>query len=459
MRLASPWRPRLAEIGGLAHERLVDALAADIADGTVPEGARLPPHRELAFQLGIGLGTVTKAYAVLERRGLVHSQHGRGMFVAGTVLHARASVDLSVNTPPQMLGDRLMAATLARLAKRLNAESFGSYRPAAGSDQHRMLMAQWLADHRLVVPPDRLLLTNGAQHALSIAFALACRPGGLLLTEAVTYPGAIALARQAGYRMAPLAMDDEGLRPDALEQALRRRTGAGTPAALYVTPTLQNPTAATMGLTRRQAIVRICRVYDVTIVEDDVYSLFTPPDLPALAELAPERTLYVNGFSKNLSPGLRIGVLATPPALIGRALALLQTTCTMASPLCCLIMEQWLTDGTAASVGASVRGEADRRRAMVRAALPVGSVPASGGFHAWLPMPPAQARRLADAAATMGVMITPPAAVMVDPAADPCGIRLCLGAPPPEALARALDIVGQLLVHGTAGDRAMTAVI
>lgn len=96
---------------------------------------------------------------------------------------------------------------------------------------------------------------------------------------------------------------------------------------------------------------------------------------------------------------------------------------------------------------------------MVRAALPVGSVPASGGFHAWLPMPPAQARRLADAAATMGVMITPPAAVMVDPAADPCGIRLCLGAPPPEALARALDIVGQLLVHGTAGDRAMTAVI
>ncbi|MFX6218323.1 hypothetical protein ABTF55_21220, partial [Acinetobacter baumannii] len=82
--------------------------------------------------------------------------------VAGTVLHARASVDLSVNTPPQMLGDRLMAATLARLAKRLNAESFGSYRPAAGSDQHRMLMAQWLADHRLVVPPDRLLLTNGA---------------------------------------------------------------------------------------------------------------------------------------------------------------------------------------------------------------------------------------------------------------------------------------------------------
>ncbi|QCI65441.1 PLP-dependent aminotransferase family protein [Phreatobacter stygius] len=459
MRLASPWQPRLGETAGPPYERLVAALAEDIAAGSVPAGARLPPHRDLAFQLGIGLGTVTRAYAVLERRGLVQSERGRGMFVAGSILRARTVVDLSVNTPPQMLSDRLMTATLATLTGRLGAESFGRYCPAAGRDDHRMLMARWLADHRLAIAPDRLLLCNGAQHALSIALALACPRGGLLLTEAVTYPGAIALARHADYRMKPLDIDEEGLRPEALDRALRSRTDHG-PVALYVTPTLQNPTAATMGLARRQDIVRLCRAHDVTIVEDDVYSLFTPPDLPALAALAPERSLYVNGLSKNLSPGLRIGVLATPPGLIDRALAMLQTTSTMASPLCNLIMAQWLTDGTATSVGASVRAEAARRMAMARAALP-GQLAASGsnGFHAWLPMPMAAALHVAEGAAALGVMVTPPSALAVDPTVQLSGIRLCLGAPPPDELAHGLAVIAKLLAQGAGGDYGLPAVI
>ncbi|WP_163277873.1 GntR family transcriptional regulator, partial [Klebsiella aerogenes] len=70
MRLASPWQPRLGAVKGQPYERLVGALTEDIAAGTVPAGARLPPHRDLAYRLGIGLGTVTKAYATLERRGL-----------------------------------------------------------------------------------------------------------------------------------------------------------------------------------------------------------------------------------------------------------------------------------------------------------------------------------------------------------------------------------------------------
>ncbi|MBN8939339.1 MAG: PLP-dependent aminotransferase family protein [Rhizobiales bacterium] len=459
MRLASPWQPRLCETKDQPYERLVGALTEDIAAGTVLAGARLPPHRDLAFRLGIGLGTVTKAYAVLERRGLVQSVRGRGMFVADAILHARDMVDLSVNTPPQVLGDRLVAATLATLAKRLSAESFGRYCPAAGRDDHRMLMARWLSSHRFAVSPDRLMLTNGAQHALSIAFALACRPGGLLLAEAATYPGAIAIARHAGYRMTALDMDGEGVTPEALDRALRDRGGAA-PAALYLTPTLQNPTAATMGPARRQDIVRLCRQHDVTIVEDDVYSVFTPPGLSALAALAPERTLYVNGFSKNLSPGLRIGVLATPADRIGHALAVLQTTSTMASPLCCLVMEQWLTDGTAASVGMSVRSEAAKRMAMARAALPDRlQAPETEGFHAWLPMPAAAAQRLAEAAGALGVMVTPPSALAVDPARDPGGVRLCLGAPPPDELARGLAVIGRLLAPATAGLDRMPAVI
>src|SRR6185312_15843644 len=84
VREASPWSPRLADpaSGSPASKRLIAALAEDIVDGTVPPSARLPAHRALAAALGVSVGSVTKAYATLERRGLVRGSHGRGMFVA-----------------------------------------------------------------------------------------------------------------------------------------------------------------------------------------------------------------------------------------------------------------------------------------------------------------------------------------------------------------------------------------
>lgn len=446
MRLTSPWTPRLAEVKGSPSDRLAAALAEDIADGRIPGGARLPPHRELAYQLGIGVGTVTKAYAVIQRRGLAQSVRGRGMFVAGLSHRFSSVVDLSINTPPQMLSDRLLAATLTGLAKRLDAGTFGAYASPAGRHEHRVQMARWLAAQRLEVPPECVLLCNGAQHALSIAFAVACAAGGVLLTETFTYPGAITLARQAGYPLIGVDMDNEGVSPEALERILHVSAHKAARPILYVTPTLQNPTTATMGLRRRQDIVHICRMHDVTIVEDDVYSIFAKSHLPPLAALAPERTFYVTGLSKALSPGLRIGALAAPPAFVELALSKLQATCTMASPIACMIMEQWLTDGTAASVAASIRSDAAKRSDLVRAALPLSILPSStASFHAWLPMPVTDAENLARNAAGKGVTVMSPRAPLVDPGALEGGIRLSLGAPPIDVLEQAIATIRRLL--------------
>ncbi|MFD0389840.1 GntR family transcriptional regulator [Tistrella bauzanensis] len=100
---AFPWFPRIAEGTAPLFERLVTALADDIVQGRVAPGDRLPPHRELAWALEIGLGTVTRAYAALERRGLVKSVHGRGMFVALPAAPEPAVVDLCINAPPRLL--------------------------------------------------------------------------------------------------------------------------------------------------------------------------------------------------------------------------------------------------------------------------------------------------------------------------------------------------------------------
>lgn len=450
MLLASPWKPRLADGRGSASERLVEALARDIVDGSLPSGARLPAHRPLAWQLAIGIGTVTKAYAQLERRGLVRSIRGRGMFVAGLSQATSRMVDLSINVPPQQLSDRLLAASLSELARRLDADSFGAYAAPAGRAEHRAQLARWLAPTGIAATPERLLICHGAQHALAIAFAITCGPDTELLIEALSYPGAIALARRRGLRLSGLAIDEEGLVPQALDRALHEAKTAGRRAVLYVTPTLHNPTTATMSEARRQDIAKLCRAYDAVIVEDDIHAALAEPGTIAIASLAPERTLHVSGLSKVLSPGLRIGSLVVPEAWLEPALAELAATCTMASLLSCLIMERWLSEDTAASVARSIREEAGRRVATARALLPSGIAMSSGnGFHVWLPMAPERAKALPARAAASGILLPAPEIFLADAQAPAGGMRLSLGGPKLDRLQDALASLRTLLLDGS----------
>ena len=229
MKLTSPWTPRLAPPPGLAHERLTAALAEDILAGVIPAGARLPAHRDLAHRLSISLGTVTRAYETLQRRGLANGQKGRGMFVNETAAregardgaHENARIDLSVNLPPPVLTAPMLKALLGRVAEKVDARHFNAYEAPAGRPSHRTLLARRLADERgLAFDPDRLFVTSGAQHAIFIALASA--PPGPLAIEEVTYPGALRAARMLGRELVPLAMDEQGVTPESLRAALAR---------------------------------------------------------------------------------------------------------------------------------------------------------------------------------------------------------------------------------------------
>lgn len=447
MRLASPWQPRLAQADASPSERLASALAEDIQGGQLQAGSRLPAHRDLAWKLSIGVGSVTRAYAILERRGLTRSVKGRGTFVASVASRPLSVIDMAVNAPPAMLSERTLAQTLAALARKIDPQLFTHYAPAAGHEEHRRLMSRWLAGLGVEAGPDSLLLTNGAQQALALAFAVAAGPGGRILTEAVTYPGAIALARQSGQSLTGLDIDAHGLMPDALARALVQR-GQGE-GVLYVTPTMHNPTTATMTLERRLEIVRLCRQHDALIIEDDVYALAANAAVPALAQLAPERVFYANSLSKTLSPGLRIGVLRVPSGHLDRAQAVLQAIAPMVSPLSCAIMEQWLADGTADSVRDAIRSEAGRRRALAAELLGDAMVyPSHEGFHVWLPMARARADQIAATALAAGVAVTPPEAVATDPVRGDSGIRLCLGGLDMAVLTQGLGVMAGLLRTG-----------
>ncbi|WP_274381692.1 aminotransferase-like domain-containing protein [Massilia cavernae] len=280
---------------------------------------------------------------------------------------------------------------------------------------------------------------------------MACGPGGTLFTEAETYPGAIALARHQRTHLVGVSMDGEGVVPEALDRALSaRRPG---PAALYVTPTMQNPTTATMGRARREAIVAVCRDHDIAIIEDDVYTLAADRKLPQLAMLAPERTFYANSMSKTLNPALRIGGLVAPEPMYAHIEAALQATAIMVPPLSCAVMEQWLIDGTAEVVSRSIQDESDRRLALARSML--GAMmrePGHQGYHVWLPMPRLEAQGLEHAASALGVLVTPPSSTAADTEAPDGGVRLCLGAPSIADLSTALSAIARLRLEVRTAD-------
>ncbi len=196
MLLRSNWQPRLAPpclASGIKQpsDRLATALAEDILMGRLGAGDRLPAHRDLAYRLGIGLGTVTKAYAVLEQRGLLRSAKGRGTFVAVAQSRRGPMIDLSRNAPPTSISHRTFAQTLTAIARRVDADLFSSYPPIAGHAEHRRLMAAWFGRLGTKVDPDHLLLTSGAQHALSVAFSMAVstNSGPLVLMNSGPPPG------------------------------------------------------------------------------------------------------------------------------------------------------------------------------------------------------------------------------------------------------------------------------
>jgi DNA-binding transcriptional MocR family regulator len=193
----------------------------------------------------------------------------------------------------------------------------------------------------------RLLVTTGAQQAMSLVFGWLCRPGDTVLCEAATFFGMKRLAEHRDYSLHGVEMDDHGLRPDALERAVMT-TGA---TVLYAMPTVQNPTSRTMSVERREEIAKIVRRHNLWVVEDDTYALFAPrtqQGRPPLAAIVPERCFYLASVSKSLAPGLRVGFLHCPVGPHFDALVkAVQATVYAPPALGGVFFSRWVTDGSA----------------------------------------------------------------------------------------------------------------
>jgi 2-aminoadipate transaminase len=191
-------------------------------------------------------------------------------------------------------------ADCARAALERDGRTILSYGPGGGYAPLRA----WLAEQH-GVEPGRVLLSNGSLQGF-VFLAQRLAPGRRVLVEEPTYDRPLKILRGLGADIVPVAMDDEGLDPDALEAALH---DGEPPAFLYAIPTFQNPSGRTLSAERRRRVAEVAAEHDLLVLEDDPYGRirFEGEAQPSLFELSGRRTAYSSSFSKTIAPGIRVG--------------------------------------------------------------------------------------------------------------------------------------------------------
>ncbi len=429
------WNPALAPHAEPKYQALLDALRRDIGSGMLTPGTRLPTQRDLAQRLGVAIGTVGRAYAVAEQRGMVSGEVGRGTFVrgpepgveAGTEEEDPDVIDLSKSRLVRDPRVGSVAEVLQTLARRPDLDRLMDfYQPAPGMARHREMGARWLGRTGLAVAPERVIITSGAQHGAATVLASLAKPGDLVLTEQVTYTGLKAIASLLHLQLRGLPLDAHGLIPDAFEAACRNYA----PRALYCIPTLHNPTARTMPLARRQAIAEIAARYEVALIEDDVYGFLPPDPLPPLTAIDPEHAYYITSTSKSLAPGLRIGYVVAPESRVDRVAGVIRASTWLIAPLLAELASEWIERGDAEAMVAWKREETSARHAAALRVLGRWLPPtASPSFHLWLPLPePWRTEEFVTQARAQQVVVSPSEEFVVGREIAPHAVRVCLGA-------------------------------
>jgi len=279
-------------------------------------------------------------------------------------------------------------ADCARAALERDGRTILLYGPGGGYGPLR----EWLAE-RHGVEPARVVLTNGSLQGFVFLAEHLVRPGTRVLVEAPTYDRPLKILARLGAEIVPLAMDDEGLDPDALERAVGERD---VPAFLYTIATFQNPSGRTMSEERRRRVAEIARERNLLVLEDDPYGLvrYEGEAPPLLLDLAGgEHVAYASSFSKTIAPGVRVGYFVLPAELAAQVEALAVSTYISPPFLTQATVHEFLRRGNFEPNLARVNGLLRARRDAMLEALerhvPEGSTwtRPEGGYFVWLDLP------------------------------------------------------------------------
>lgn len=450
------WTPDLTGRTGPKYRKLADAIAQAVAKGELRPGTWLPPHRILAYEIGMSPNTTSRAYAECVKKGLLCAETGRGTFVrinprgqdpgtpADLYRPVAGPIDFSRNLPFPGPSGHYLAHTLGELGRSRDLQAFMDYQTTPGLAHHVAACREWLASMGVAATAGQTIVTCGAQHGIMAALMAATGPGDLLLTEALTYAPVMAMASRLGLKIRSIAMDKNGIIPDALASVCR----SYPVRAVYLMPTIQTPTTATLSEDRRKVVAGMAKKYDFILIEDDVYGPLRSDEITPLAALSPEHTVYISSTSKCLAPGLRVAFVHAPQKLVQPLFRAVRLSCWMPPPLMVEIVSQWVADGTAEKLRMVQCTEAAFRQAMAGEIFSGQDFKADPcGFHVWLSLPsPWGTHDFCQAAADQEVKLAPGSLFTMDGRNDPGAVRISLSHEPDrERVRQGLMILASLL--------------
>jgi DNA-binding transcriptional MocR family regulator len=430
--------------------RLADAIAAEIAAGALKPGDRLPPQRNFAYERKIAVSTASRVYTELLRRGLAVGEVGRGTFISGQARRGVTSpaeshggrIDLEFNYPLLPHQSAMIAKSLEGLERPESLEA--ALRPATstGTQAARSISAAYLARKDWFPGAEQIVFTANGRQCIAAALAALVPPGGRCGVEALTYPFVKGIAARLGVTLVPLAMDEHGVRPDALQKAQRE----AHLSALYLQPTIQNPLGITMPAARRADLLRVIEKLDLTVIEDAVYGFLDDEQAP-LTALAPDRCIVLDSLSKKIAPGLALGFIVAPPRMRESLMASVRSGGWTASGYAFAAGQRLMGDGTAAELSRLKRMDAVRRQQMAAKCLSGFEIQANAkAYHLWLTLPAHwRSQTFVAAAARRDIALTPSTTFAVAPGHAPNAVRLALGAPTLEQLESALWTLSGIL--------------
>ncbi|MEO6084497.1 MAG: PLP-dependent aminotransferase family protein [Umezawaea sp.] len=265
------------------------------------------------------------------------------------------------------------------------------YAPTEGNADLRSLVAARMTARGLPTTEADLLVTTGSQQALTLVATALLEPGAVVAVEEPTYLAALQCFRMAGARVVPVAGDEHGMIPSALEEVVK----AERPTLLYLVPTFANPTGRTLPAERRVAIAALAAEHGLWVVEDDPYGelRYRGAPLPALAVGATDHVIHLGSFSKIGAPGLRLGWLRAPATLLRTLVIVKQAadlhTSTVDQAAAAIYLATTDLDAHIATLCTAYRARRDAMIAALPAATPPGTTwsDPDGGMFVWLTLP------------------------------------------------------------------------
>jgi len=322
------WQPKLGEGQGPKYKLVAQTIRDGVESGALDVGDKLPPVRELAWQLGITPGTVARAYTILTDEGLLEAEVGRGTFVAPPQAAIREDVwnreqgnwikelEVAETNAVSLFSPRL--PDMGQIAVIRNAlrqvadgpgEDFMNYPTRDAYAPVRQAVIDWMAHLSLGPVSERdVVLSHGGQSGIVLVLqAILTGPKPVMLVEDLSYAGFRRAAEVLRAEVVGVAMDEYGVIPEALDKAARD-SGA---QVFCTTPEVHNPTGSHTSLTRRRELLAVAQRHGLEILEDDCYRM-GEARAPSYRSLWPEHVWHVSSISKELTPALRVGFALAP---------------------------------------------------------------------------------------------------------------------------------------------------